>query len=52
MKYLLSFVAVLAAILLYIRFVPSAPINPVLPVEQGQQEVNGHNADVPKGAGV
>ena len=52
MKYFLSFVGVLVAILLYIRFVPSAPINPVLPVEQGQEEVNGHNAEVPKGAGV
>ena len=52
MKFLLSFVGVLVAILLFIRFVPSAPINPVLPVEQGQEEVNGHNADVPKGAGA
>ena len=50
MKYFLSFAAVLVAILLYIRFVPSAPINPVLPLPQGQEEVNGHNADVPKGA--
>ena len=52
MKFFLSFVGVLVAILLYIRFVPSAPINPVLPVEQGQEEVNGHNSEVPKGAGV
>ncbi|MBD2721138.1 DUF4920 domain-containing protein [Hymenobacter armeniacus] len=51
MKFFLSFVAVLVAILLYIRFVPSAPINPVLPVEQGQEEVNGHNSEVPKGSG-
>ncbi|WP_310396058.1 DUF4920 domain-containing protein [Hymenobacter sp.] len=50
MKYFLSFVGVLVAILLYIRFVPSAPINPVLPVPQGQEEVNGHNSEVPKGA--
>ncbi|WP_230687489.1 DUF4920 domain-containing protein [Hymenobacter ruricola] len=51
MKFFLSFVGVLVAILLFIRFVPSAPINPVLPVEQGQEEVNGHNAEVPKGSG-
>ncbi|UOQ95865.1 DUF4920 domain-containing protein [Hymenobacter sp. 5317J-9] len=51
MKFFLSFVAVLVAILVFIRFVPSAPINPVLPVEQGQEEVNGHNAEVPKGSG-
>ena len=49
MKYLLSFVAVLVAILLFIRFVPTAPINPVLPVGP-QKEVNGHDAEVPKGA--
>ena len=49
MKYLLSFVAVLAAILLLVRFVPTAPINPVLPVGP-QKEVNGHDAEVPKGA--
>lgn len=48
MKYLLSFVGVLIAILLFIRFVPSAPINPVLPVGP-QKEVNGHNAEVPPG---
>ncbi|MCI1187421.1 DUF4920 domain-containing protein [Hymenobacter sp. DH14] len=52
MKFLLSFVVVLVLILAYFRLFPSAPINPVLPVEQGQQEVNGHNADVPKGAGA
>jgi hypothetical protein len=52
MKFFISFAVVLVAILLYIRYVPSAPINPVLPVENGQQEVNGHNADVPKGAGA
>ena len=52
MKFLLSFVVVLVLILAYFRFFPSAPINPVLPVEQGQQEVNGHNADVPKGSGA
>ena len=49
MKYLLSFVAVLAAILLLVRFVPTAPINPVLPVGP-QKEVNGHDAEVPNGA--
>ncbi|WP_083320770.1 DUF4920 domain-containing protein [Hymenobacter glacialis] len=49
MKYILSFAVVLVAILLYIRFVPSAPINPVLPVEGSQKEVNGHNAEVPPG---
>ncbi|GAA4041761.1 hypothetical protein GCM10022409_29720 [Hymenobacter glaciei] len=52
MKFLLSFVVVLILILAYFRLFPSAPINPVLPIEQGQQEVNGHNADVPKGAGA
>jgi hypothetical protein len=51
MKFFLSFVGVLVAILLFIRFVPSAPINPVLPTEQGQEEVNGHNSEVPKGSG-
>ena len=49
MKYLLSFFAVLAVILLYFRFVPSAPINPVLPVEGSQKEVQGHNSEVPPG---
>ncbi|MDB5236099.1 MAG: hypothetical protein JWR44_3092 [Hymenobacter sp.] len=49
MKFFLSFVAVLVAILLYERFVPSAPINPVLPVPGSQQEVHGHNAEVPPG---
>ena len=48
MKFFLSFVGVLVAILLLIRFMPSAPINPVLPVGP-QKEVNGHNADVPTG---
>ena len=48
MKYILSFAGVLVAILLYIRFVPSAPINPVLPIGP-QKEVNGHGADVPSG---
>ena len=52
MKFLLSFAVVLVLILAYFRLFPSAPINPVLPVEQGQQEVNGHNADVPKGSGA
>ena len=52
MKYFLSFVVLLVLILAYFRLFPSAPINPVLPIEQGQQEVNGHNADVPKGAGA
>ena len=52
MKYFLSFAVVLVLILAYFRLFPSAPINPVLPLEQGQQEVNGHNADVPKGAGA
>lgn len=50
MKFLLSFAGVLVAILLYVRFVPSAPINPVLPIGP-QKEVNGHNADVPPGGG-
>jgi hypothetical protein len=50
MKFLISFAVVLVLILAYFRLFPSAPINPVLPVEQGQKEVNGHNADVPKGA--
>lgn len=50
MKFFVSFAAVLIVILLYFRFFPSAPINPVLPVEQGQEEVNGHNSEVPKGA--
>ena len=49
MKYLLSFAGVLVAILLYVRFVPSAPINPVLPIGP-QREVNGHDAGVPHGA--
>ena len=52
MKYFLSFVVLLVLILAYFRLFPSAPINPILPIEQGQQEVNGHNADVPKGAGA
>ena len=52
MKFFLSFVVVLVLILAYFRLFPSAPINPVLPVEQGQEEVNGHNAEVPKGAGA
>ncbi|WP_201982278.1 DUF4920 domain-containing protein [Hymenobacter rubidus] len=51
MKFLLSFAAVLIAILVVLRFFPSAPINPVLPVPQGQNEVNGHDSDVPKGTG-
>ncbi|WP_081867570.1 DUF4920 domain-containing protein [Hymenobacter sp. IS2118] len=49
MKFILAFAALLVAILLFIRFVPSAPINPVLPVEGAQKEVNGHNAEVPPG---
>ncbi|ALW86062.1 hypothetical protein AUC43_13760 [Hymenobacter sedentarius] len=48
MKFILSFAGVLVAILLYVRLVPSAPINPVLPVGP-QKEVNGHNSDVPPG---
>ncbi len=49
MKFFLSFVAVLVAILLFERFFPSAaPINPVLPVGP-QVEVSGHGADVPVG---
>ena len=52
MKFLLSFAVILILILAYFRLFPSAPINPVLPIEQGQQEVNGHNANVPKGAGA
>ncbi len=51
MKFFLSFVGVLVAILVLVRFFPSAPINPVLPVQQGQKEVNGHDAEVPKGSG-
>ncbi|HEX8328283.1 MAG TPA: DUF4920 domain-containing protein [Hymenobacter sp.] len=50
MKFFVSFVIVLAVILAYIRLVPSAPINPVLPVSEGQQEVNGHNSEVPPGS--
>ena len=49
MKFFISFVAALAAILLFERFYPAAPINPVLPIPQGQREVNGHGADVPAG---
>ena len=48
MKFLLSFAGVLVAILLFIRFVPTAPINPVLPIGP-QKEVNGHGADIPPG---
>jgi len=48
MKFLLSFLGVLVAVLLVLRFMPSAPINPVLPVGP-QHEVNGHGADVPAG---
>lgn len=49
MKFFLSFAGVLVAILLLVRFVPTAPINPVLPIGP-QKEVNGHNANVPNGA--
>lgn len=52
MKYLLSFVSILAVILVVLRFFPSGPINPVLPVPQGQKEANGHDSGVPKGAGA
>ncbi len=49
MKFLLSFLAVLVAILLFERFFPSsASINPVLPIGP-QTEVHGHGADVPAG---
>jgi len=48
MKFFLSFAGVLVAILLLIRFMPTAPINPVLPIGP-QKEVNGHNSDVPTG---
>ena len=51
MKFFLSFVVVLVAILVLIRFVPTAPINPVLPIGP-QKEVNGHNADVPPGDAI
>ena len=51
MKYFLSFASVLVAILLLIRFMPTAPINPVLPIGP-QKEVNGHNAEIPTGADV
>ncbi|WP_345120669.1 DUF4920 domain-containing protein [Hymenobacter antarcticus] len=49
MKYLLSFAGVLVAILLLIRFMPTAPINPVLPIGP-QKEVNGHNSEIPTAA--
>ena len=52
MKFLLYFAVVLVLILAYFRLFPSAPINPLLPIQQGQQEVNGHDTDVPKGAGA
>lgn len=52
MKFLLYFAVVLVLILAYFRLFPSARINPLLPIEQGQQEVNGRNANVPKGAGA
>ena len=48
MKFLLSFAGVLVAILLLIRFMPTAPINPVLPLGP-QTEVNGHNSEIPTG---
>lgn len=48
MKFILSFAAVLVAILALLRFFPSAPINPVLPIGP-QKEVQGHGADVPVG---
>ena len=51
MKYILSFAGVLVAILLLIRFMPTAPINPVLPIGP-QKEVNGHNAEVPTATDV
>ena len=51
MKFLLSFAGVLVAILLLIRFMPTAPINPVLPVGP-QTEVNGHNSEIPTGTGT
>ena len=52
MKFFLSFVAVLVAILLFERFFPSAaPINPVLPVGP-QVEVSDHGAAVPVGPGA
>lgn len=47
MKFLAAFVGVLTAILLFLRFVPSAPINPVLPI--GPQQESGHGTDVPVG---
>ncbi|GAA4358581.1 hypothetical protein GCM10023185_24430 [Hymenobacter saemangeumensis] len=48
MKFLGAFFGVLIVILLLVRFLPSAPINPVLPVGP-QHEVQGHGADVPPG---
>ncbi len=48
MKFILSFAGVLVAILLLVRFMPTAPINPILPVGP-QQDVHGHGADVPTG---
>ena len=51
MKFILSFAGVLVAILLLIRFMPTAPINPVLPVGP-QTEVNGHTSEIPTGTGT
>jgi hypothetical protein len=48
MKFLATFFGVLIAVLLLVRFMPSAPINPVLPIGP-QHEVQGHGADVPAG---
>jgi len=48
MKFLGAFLGVLIVILLLVRFMPSAPINPVLPIGP-QHEVQGHGADVPRG---
>jgi hypothetical protein len=49
MKFFIYFVVALVAVLLLVRFVPSARINPVLPVNGPQHEVQGHGADVPPG---
>jgi hypothetical protein len=48
MKFLAAFFGVLIVVLLLVRFMPSAPINPVLSVGP-QNEIHGHGADVPAG---
>jgi hypothetical protein len=46
MKFLIYFFVALVAVLLLVRFIPSARINPVLPVNGPQHEVQGHGTDV------